>query len=123
MWAGRIASGDDFADDVARDVGQAEVAAGVAVGELLVVEAQQMEDRGMQVVDAGRVFLGLEAELVGRAIDGAATDAAAGQPDAEAVVVVVAAKLALAIAAQLDRGRAAELAAPNDQRVLEHAAA
>ena len=39
-------------------VGQAEVAAGVAVGELFVVEAQQVQDRGVQVVDVDRVFDG-----------------------------------------------------------------
>jgi hypothetical protein len=33
------------------DVGQAEVAAGVAVGEALVVEAEQVQDRGLEVVD------------------------------------------------------------------------
>ena len=84
-------SGDQFVDDVAVHVGQAEVAAGVAVGELLVVEAQQVQDRGVQVVDVDRVLDGLEAELVGRAVDVAALDAAAGQPHGEAVVVVVAA--------------------------------
>ncbi len=39
---------------MAVDVGQAEVAAGVAVGELLVVEAQQVQHRGVQVVDVHR---------------------------------------------------------------------
>ena len=37
-------------------VGQAEVAAGVAVGQLLVVEAQQVQDRRVQVVDVDRFF-------------------------------------------------------------------
>ena len=50
-------------------IGQAEIAAGVAVGELLVIEAQQVQDRGVQVVDVDRVFDGLEAEFVGRAVD------------------------------------------------------
>ena len=61
-------------------VGQAEVAAGVAVGELLVVEAQQVQDRGVQVVDVDLVLDGLEAELVGRAVDVPPLHAAAGQP-------------------------------------------
>src|SRR5688572_30486310 len=41
----------DLPHDAAVHVGQAEVAAGVAVGEPLVVQAQKMEDRGVQVVD------------------------------------------------------------------------
>jgi hypothetical protein len=36
---------------VAVDVGQAEVAAGVAVGELEMVEAEQVEDGGVEVVE------------------------------------------------------------------------
>ena len=55
--------------DIAGDVGQAEVAAGVAVGELRVVEAQQVQDRGVQIVDVNSVLDGLEAELVGGAVD------------------------------------------------------
>ena len=37
-------------------VGQAEIAAGVAVGQLLMVEAEQVKNRGVQVVDMHRVF-------------------------------------------------------------------
>ena len=55
------------------DVGQAEVAAGVAVGEGLVVEAEEVEDRGVEVVDVDLVLDGLEAELVGGAVDVAAS--------------------------------------------------
>ena len=51
----RFRSGEQFLDDPSVDVGQAEVAAGVAVGELLVVEAQQMQDRGVEVVDVDLV--------------------------------------------------------------------
>ena len=45
------ASRQYLANHLAMHVGQAEVAAGVAVGETLVVEAQQVQDRGVQVVD------------------------------------------------------------------------
>ena len=70
--ANPVDSANQLLDDLAVDVGQPEVAAGVAVGELLVVEAQQMEDRGVQVVDVDLVLDGLEAELVGGAMDVAA---------------------------------------------------
>ena len=72
-------------------VGQPEVAAGVAVGELLVVEAEEVQDRGVQVVDVDLLLDRLEAEFVGGAVDVAAAHAAAGQPHREAVVIVVAA--------------------------------
>ncbi len=43
------------------------------------VEAQKMEDRGVQVVDVDRFLDGLEAELVSGAMNVAALRAAAGQ--------------------------------------------
>ena len=86
----------NWAHHFAGDVGEAEVAAGVAVGEAFVVEAQQVEHGGVQVVDAHGVLDRAEPELVGGAMSHAAPDAATRQPDAEAVVVVVAAELGLA---------------------------
>ena len=61
-------------------VGQAEVAAGVAVGQAFVVEAQQVQQRGVQVVDADAVLDGAETEFVSRAVGQAPFDATAGQP-------------------------------------------
>lgn len=43
--------GDDSVDDFAVDVGEAEIAAGVLVGEALVIEAEEVEDGGVQVVE------------------------------------------------------------------------
>ena len=60
------------------------------------VEAEQVQDRGVDVGDVVPVLHGVEAELVGRAVDDAPLDAAAGHPDREAVIVVVAAVGALA---------------------------
>ena len=59
----------------------------------------------------------LKPKLVGLAERDARLDAAAGQPHREGVGVVVA-----AVVAALDHRRAAELAAPDDQRVVEQAA-
>src|SRR6266446_1090642 len=70
-------------------------------------------------------FDGLEAEGVGCAVDSAPLDAAARQPGREAPMIVVAAIDAAGIRArrrQLHGRRAAELAAPDDQRIVEHAA-
>ena len=72
-------------------VRQPEVSARVAEGEALVVETEEVEDGRLQVVDVDGIHLRLEAELVCRAIDGAAFHAAAREPGREAVVVVVAA--------------------------------
>ena len=75
------------------DVRQAEVAAAVAIGELGVVDAEQVQHGRVQVVDVHRLLDRLEAEVVGRAVDRSALDAAAGQPHREAERIVVAAVL------------------------------
>ena len=80
------------------------------------VEAELVQDRGVDVGDVMPVLDGVEAEFVGRAVDDAALDAAAGQPDREAVGVVVA-----AVGALRTRG-AAELGGPDHERVVEQAA-
>ena len=65
-------SGNQLADDVAVNVSQAEVAAGVTIGQSLVVEPEKTQDRGVQVVHVHLVLDGVPAELVG-----------APEPDAE----------------------------------------
>lgn len=60
---------------------QPEIPAGVSEGEALVIEAQQVEDGGLQIVDVDVIDLRLETKLVGRTIDGAALHAAAGDGD------------------------------------------
>src|SRR5262249_18752686 len=106
-------------------VGQPEIAAGVTVGEALVIEAQEPEDSGVQIVNVDRMLDGTEAEIVGGAMNLAALDAAAGQPHAEAIVVVVAAIDAAGVGArsrQLHRRSSAKLATPDHQRIVQHAA-
>ena len=98
------------------DVGEPLVAAVAGEGEALVVEAEQVQNRGMQVGDMAAVGDGVVAEVVGGAVGLAALDAAAGEPDAEAIGVVVAAVLALGA-----RGPA-ELATPDDERLVEQPA-
>ena len=57
---------------LARHIGQAVVAARVAVGEPLVVDAEQVQDRGLQIVDVDGVLDDVVAEVVGAAVDVAA---------------------------------------------------
>ena len=78
------------------------------------VEAQQVQDGGVQVVDVNPVARDVEAELVALAERDAGLDAAAGQPHCECVRMMVAA----VVAAALHHGRAAEFAAPNHERLV-----
>src|SRR5262249_2704591 len=58
-----------------------------------------------------------EAEFISRAVEVTAFDAAAGEPNSEAGMVVV------ATLGAFRRGRAAEFAAPEDERVFKQAGA
>ena len=59
---------EDLLDHVPLHVGQPHVAAGVAVGQLLVVEAEQVQDGRVPVVDVDLALDGLVAVVVGPAV-------------------------------------------------------
>src|SRR5262245_7599525 len=99
-------------------VRQPERSARVVTTQASWIQPQQMQDRRVQVVHMDLVLRRLMAELVGRAIRKPRPQSAARQPDGEARRVVVAAR-----AVPFGVWRAAELAAPPDNRVFEQAAA
>src|SRR5687768_17453338 len=85
-----------LAQNLAQDSGGAPIgqrlrlAVGV-IDQPRVVEAELVQDRGLEVVGGDHVHGGLVAELVGLAVGQAAANAAARQPDRKALPVVVAA--------------------------------
>src|SRR5262249_50964623 len=90
--------------------------------QFLVVEAEQVQDRRLQVVNVDLVAGHGEAQLVALAVGVAAFDAGARQEERIAVGIVVAAKeLAGRSAAFAERG-ATELAAQDEERLVEQAA-
>ena len=105
-------------DDVAVDVGEAEVAAGVVVGEAFVVEAQKVEDSGLEVVDVDFFVDDVEAEVIGFSV-GAGFGAAAGHEGGEGLRVVVASGFAAERGVGFDHGGAAEFAAPDNEGFVE----
>ena len=82
-------SGQDGLDDVAGDVGEAETAPVVGIGELLVIKAEEVEDGGVEVMDIDLVHGGFVAEFVGLAMGDSALDPAAGEPSGEAMRIVI----------------------------------
>jgi hypothetical protein len=104
--------------DVAVHVREAEVAALETERQPLVIEAEQVKDRGVQIVNVRAVLHRVEAEFVRAADAHAAFEAAAGEPHGEGVDVVIAA----GGFAHLAHRRAAEFAAPDDDGVIEQAA-
>ena len=71
------------------ETGQAFFQAAAFEEEFLMVQTQQMQDRGMKVVNADRVFNDAVAEIVRLAVARPAFDASAGHPRGEGLHVVV----------------------------------
>lgn len=72
------------------DIGQTEVSTSISVGEIFVIETEQVENGGVEIVDVDGIFDGFEAEIVGLAVLIAAADAATCHPHSEAVMIVIA---------------------------------
>ena len=98
------------------NIRQSAVTAFKQVGQFFVVDAEQCEHGGVQVVDVDFVFDCAETEFVGRADDLATANATAREPCRVAVGIVVAALIAL------HHGRAAEFTGPGDERRVEQPA-
>ena len=71
-------------------VGQPKIAAGVAVRQLGVVDAHQVQNRGVVIVYVARVADDIHAVLIGLPISHAALDAGARQQARERLDIVVA---------------------------------
>ncbi len=105
------------------DVGEAEVAALGTEGELLVVESEQMQEGGLQIVDMDFVVGDGEAEFVRFTVSGSGADPGAGHENGKAVGVMVASEdLACGGPAFAERS-AAEFTTPNNQGVVQESAA
>ena len=78
-------SGNDGTHHLTLNIREAEVAAGITISEALMINAHEVEDRGVKVVGADGILYRREAELVGAAMHRAALDAATGHPDTESV--------------------------------------
>ena len=117
---------------VAVDVRKAEAAALGGGGEAGVIDAELVQDGGVEVMDVdgtgGEFFLGgidglaigtedVVAVIVGGSVGHTGLNAAAGHPSGEAARVVIATVVILGELA-LGIGGAAEFAAPDDERVL-----
>ena len=93
----------------------------VLESQLGVVDAEQLQNRGMQVMHVHRVFGDVVTKIVGLADRHAGLDATPGHPRGEAARMMVAAVVVFGEPA-LAIDRTPELAAPNHERVVEHAA-
>ncbi len=118
-WGG---SGEEIADDLGVfDAGEALVEALVLEDEAAVINAEAVEEGGVEVVHVHRVFHDVVAEVIGLAVDGAGADATAGEPHGEVPGMMIApvgfgGEFALGI------DGAPEFAAPDDEGGIEETA-
>ena len=104
-------------DDPPRHVRQPFIASVMEIRQFLVIQTQQVQERGVQVVDVDFVLGGAQAHGIGRAIRQAPFDACPGQPETVAPGIVIAPFALFA------HRHSPEFAAPDDQRVVEQTAA
>src|SRR5205807_10384212 len=108
-----------LAHQLAVHVSQPEIAAGVTEDQVFVIQAEQVENRRLQIVHVDLVLHDMEAKLIGSAVSEAALDATAGHPDGKGLRMMIAAEPAAQSRIGFDHRRTAELAAPDDQRLIE----
>ena len=80
---------DRIRDHFPGDVGETFVASAVADREAFVIHAEEMQDRGVEVVHADFILHGVQAEIVGLADRCSALGSATGEPHREAERVVI----------------------------------
>src|SRR5262245_53864113 len=93
-------------------VSQSEVAAAIEVRKPGVVDSQQVQDRGMQIVNVHPVFDRIVAKLVGGTISDATLHAAACHPHAVPIRVMV-------TTVSLGNGCPTKLRSPQNQGVVQ----
>src|SRR5579871_3244783 len=89
---------------------------------MFMIQAQQMQQRRLEIVDVDRIFNDVESQIVGFTIDEAGFDSSARQPHGERLRVVVAAQAATERGIGLNHWGTTEFAAPDDERFVQQAA-
>lgn len=123
MSGRRAGSGEQGADDGAVHVGESEVTSLEPEREAFVVESEEVEERGLEIVNVDRVADDIHAEVIGFAEGESGAGAAAGHPDGERVGVMIASPARAIVEVALDERGPAEFAPPDDEGVLEESPA
>ena len=84
------------------------------MGELGVIEAEQMKESGVEVVHMNGVGDHIEAKVIGGSMHVPCSDSPAGEPDGKRAVMVVA-----AILSPLDHRGSPEFAPPHHERLVD----
>lgn len=111
----RLRSQQNLIENLSRHVGQTKATAVVLISESLVLETEQVENRGVDVIDMNLVDGGRIAYFIRLTVADASFDSSAGHPEREAVGIVI----ATGRLAGLGNWQAAEFSAPDDERLVQ----
>ena len=118
---GRPDLGHEILYHLAMDIGEPEMPALEFEGELLVVDAELVQDGSLEVVDVDMVLGDVEADVVGGPVGLANLDAATRHPDGKGVRMMVPAPASAILHVTLEERGPAEFTTPDDQGLVEHA--
>ena len=118
---GRPDLGHEILYHLAMDIGEPEMPALEFEGELLVVDAELVQDGSLEVVDVDMGLGDVEADVVGGPVGLADLDAATRHPDGKAVWVMIAAPTRFVVKLTLQKRCATELTSPYDKRIIQQA--
>ena len=110
---GWIGSRKEFVDEFSVDIGQTVVSTLGSVRESFVIEAQAMEQRGLDVVYMHRLVDDVVSEFIGSSVGDSRFDTATCEPHAVGFRVVVASTRASEGCVAFDHGSASEFATPD----------
>src|SRR5258706_15969685 len=111
----RPVSRQDFMDDLAMYVSEAAIGPVVADGKFLMIDSEQVEDRGMEIVAVGSTGFRLPGPFIAFTIRHSTLDAGARKPRNRRSAVVIAARIPLA------ERHSPEFGGPDDERVFKQA--
>ena len=107
---------------IAVDISEPEITTPEAIGQLLVINTQQVQNCSVEVMNVYWVLDGVVAQFVGTAMGNTALDPTTGRPNGKPTDVVIAASLRRIFFATLGHGSSAELSPPDDQCIFKHTA-
>ena len=118
MGGGRPSSKDLFHNRCRFDSGKFVVEALGFEREAIVLNSEEMQHSGVEVVHRYGIFDDAVAKLIGLTMNRSPLDPAASEEDGERLDVMIP---ATSCATSLRHGRAAEFPTPDDEGVIEHA--
>ena len=99
------------------DIRQSEIATGIMIGQPLVIDAHQMQNRRVQIMDVNLILHRAETKFIRFPVYGAPFDATAGQPHTESEWIMIA-----PVNPPLRSRSASKLAPPDNQCFIQQSA-